>query len=198
MATETGFIQFAEGSSPSTPASTKWRLYFKTDGAYVIDDAGTETGPLAEATVAGNSLSVTSIYRSTSQNVSGSGTLTSISFDTEVEDDDSCWAIGTPTQIVIPAGLDGRKAVLVGSIIWSTSDAGTYRGLYLKRNSGNIERSLIPDGAVTAIGLCQQVVSKPITLAENDTFELQMRADTTGIGTIGGQFCADLTMYTID
>lgn len=52
MATETGFIQFAEGSAPSTPASTKWRLYFKTDGVYVIDDAGTETGPLAEASAA--------------------------------------------------------------------------------------------------------------------------------------------------
>lgn len=49
MATETTFIQFAEGSAPSTPASTKWRAYFKTDGLYVIDDAGTETGPLADA-----------------------------------------------------------------------------------------------------------------------------------------------------
>jgi hypothetical protein len=49
MATETGFIQFAEGSAPTTPASTKWRVYFKTDGLYYIDDAGTEIGPLAAA-----------------------------------------------------------------------------------------------------------------------------------------------------
>lgn len=49
MATETGYIQFVEGSAPSTPASTKWRVYFKTDGLYYIDDAGTEVGPLAAA-----------------------------------------------------------------------------------------------------------------------------------------------------
>lgn len=35
-------LLFQEGSAPGTPASTKWRLYFKTDGAYTKDDAGTE------------------------------------------------------------------------------------------------------------------------------------------------------------
>jgi hypothetical protein len=53
MATETGFIQFAEGSAPATPASTKWRIYAKTDGLYYIDDAGTEVGPLAAAGASG-------------------------------------------------------------------------------------------------------------------------------------------------
>lgn len=40
-------LLYQEGSAPSTPASTKWRHYFKTDGLYVMDDAGVETGPLA-------------------------------------------------------------------------------------------------------------------------------------------------------
>lgn len=39
-------LLFQEGAAPATPASTKWRLYTKTDGLYVIDDAGAETGPL--------------------------------------------------------------------------------------------------------------------------------------------------------
>lgn len=42
-------LLFQEGSAPSTPASTKWRAYFKTDGLYYKDDAGAETGPLAAA-----------------------------------------------------------------------------------------------------------------------------------------------------
>lgn len=42
-------LLFQEGAAPSTPASTKWRAYFKTDGLYYKDDAGTETGPLAAA-----------------------------------------------------------------------------------------------------------------------------------------------------
>lgn len=38
-----------EGSAPATPAATKWKVYFKTDGIYVMDDAGNEVGPLAAA-----------------------------------------------------------------------------------------------------------------------------------------------------
>ncbi len=36
-------LLFQEGSAPSTPASTKWKLYFKTGGLYIIDDTGAET-----------------------------------------------------------------------------------------------------------------------------------------------------------
>lgn len=43
----TGLREWAEqASDPSTPASGKWKLYFKSGGLYLIDDAGTVTGPL--------------------------------------------------------------------------------------------------------------------------------------------------------
>ena len=42
-------LTFQEGAAPATPAATKWKAYFKTDGIYIIDDAGTETGPLVAA-----------------------------------------------------------------------------------------------------------------------------------------------------
>lgn len=35
-----GYFDIAEGGDPATPASTHWRLFFKTDGLYIIDDAG--------------------------------------------------------------------------------------------------------------------------------------------------------------
>lgn len=35
-----------QGGAPSTPATDKWKAYFKADGLYVMDDAGVETGPL--------------------------------------------------------------------------------------------------------------------------------------------------------
>jgi len=38
-----------QASTPSTPASGSWRLYFKSDGAHYLDDAGAEIGPLGEA-----------------------------------------------------------------------------------------------------------------------------------------------------
>lgn len=145
----------------------------------------------------GTALSITQVYRSTAQNVSGNGTLTSISFDTEIEDTHGVWAIGTPTQFIIPAGLDGRRAIVKGSIVWTTSNAGTYRGLYLRKDAANIER-VLNVGVSNVLGVAQQVTSKILTLATGETFELQMRADTTGIGTIGGILTADLTLYTVD
>jgi len=40
------FINFEErAGAPSTPASGDWRLYTKSDGLYIVDDAGTEYGP---------------------------------------------------------------------------------------------------------------------------------------------------------
>lgn len=40
-------IQMTErASAPDTPATNAWRVYFKSGGLYVVDDAGTETGPL--------------------------------------------------------------------------------------------------------------------------------------------------------
>jgi hypothetical protein len=47
-------IKFDEtGSAPSTPSTGDWKLYFKSGGLYVIDDAGTEYGPIQAGTSAG-------------------------------------------------------------------------------------------------------------------------------------------------
>lgn len=47
---DTDGLSFQEqGSDPSTPALTDWRVYFKSGGMYVIDDAGTVYGPLQSA-----------------------------------------------------------------------------------------------------------------------------------------------------
>jgi len=40
-------LRFDElGAAPSTPASGKWKAYFKSTGLFVVDDAGVEYGPL--------------------------------------------------------------------------------------------------------------------------------------------------------
>lgn len=36
-----------QASAPTTPATGFWRVYAKSDGLYIVDDAGTETGPLS-------------------------------------------------------------------------------------------------------------------------------------------------------
>lgn len=39
-------IVLTEQTTPTTPSSGKWVLYFKTDGLYYLDDLGNEIGPL--------------------------------------------------------------------------------------------------------------------------------------------------------
>lgn len=39
-----------QGSDPTTPASTLWRLYFKATGLFHRDDAGTVSGPMLDET----------------------------------------------------------------------------------------------------------------------------------------------------
>jgi len=43
-------IMQEEASAPSTPGSGKWKLYFKADGLYFIDDTGAEIGRVISAT----------------------------------------------------------------------------------------------------------------------------------------------------
>lgn len=41
------FIDMEElAAVPATPSTGRWRVYFKSDGIYIVDDAGAETGPL--------------------------------------------------------------------------------------------------------------------------------------------------------
>lgn len=42
-----GAIELGEGTVPANPATNRWKLFFKSDGVYTLDDAGAEVGPLA-------------------------------------------------------------------------------------------------------------------------------------------------------
>lgn len=49
-------IRLAEQvSDPATPAAGFWRLYMKAAGLYIVDDAGTVSGPFSPTTAASNS-----------------------------------------------------------------------------------------------------------------------------------------------
>jgi hypothetical protein len=183
-----------QASDIATPASDRWVVYTKSGGVYARNAAGTVVGPFAAAS--GNALSVTKIRRTTAQNVSGSGTLTSISFDTEDEDTSGAWAIGTPTQIVIPAGLNGRRALAAGYMTWDSAfAAGTYRGLYLKHNSAFPGAVVVSTAGQTTLADQQEVITPyPLTLATGDTLELQMRINTTLHGCATATFC----LWTVD
>lgn len=83
-------LLWQEGSAPSTPASTKWRLYFKSGGLYIKDDAGTETGPLSTGGGSGPSIVV-----------SAGSSVSSTSF----ADTDLAIAVAANTNYRILAGI---------------------------------------------------------------------------------------------
>jgi hypothetical protein len=41
-----GVVELDERATPSTPDTGRWKFYFKSDGLYILQDDGTETGPL--------------------------------------------------------------------------------------------------------------------------------------------------------
>jgi len=41
-----------QGAAPGNPAATNWKIYFKADGLYVLEDDGTEHGPIVPEVVA--------------------------------------------------------------------------------------------------------------------------------------------------
>jgi hypothetical protein len=46
---DTGLTLPDQGSTPSTPASGHTTVFTKSDGLYVVDDSGTETGPFVDS-----------------------------------------------------------------------------------------------------------------------------------------------------
>lgn len=144
-----------------------------------------------------NALSRTAVYRSTNQNVAGSGTLTEISFDTEVVDNAGCWAIGTPTKLVIPAGLNGRVGIVYFHAFWTASAAGNYRYTGLSLNGAGQKFVYLPDNA-GGFSIAAQLQTDPVAFATNDEWTAWIQADTTGIGVLGGANFARFGLYTVD
>jgi len=189
-------LLITEGTEPSAPAAGKQRLYIDstTHKLKRTDSSGTDV--TIEGTA--NALSITTVRRTTSQNVSGSGTETAISFDTETEDTDGAWAIGTPTKIIIPSALNGRRAIFYGMGAFSANTGGNYRHLRIGTGAGAALTPdavcIMPDMATNATNIVVQVFSTPRTLNTSDEYTLMMRIDTTGIGIDFGWF----GFYTID
>jgi hypothetical protein len=77
-----------QASDPTTPASGKWRLYTKSGGLYIIDDAGTVVGPFAAATGGGYTEGAR-VYNNANQAI-GSGAVLTAAFNGEVYDTDTC------------------------------------------------------------------------------------------------------------
>lgn len=188
-------ILIEEATEPSAPAAGHQRLYIDSTTHKLKATNSSGTDRTIEGT--GNSLSVCTVRRTTAQSVSGSGTETAISFDTETEDTDGAWAIGTPTKIIIPSALNNRRAIFYGMGAFAANTGGNYRHLRIALGGSAMTPDavcIMPDMATNATNIVVQVFSTPRTLTTSDEYTLLMRIDTTGFGIDFGWF----GFYTID
>jgi hypothetical protein len=163
---------------------------FTPAGTIAATDVQAAIEEVASEAAGGNAISTTTIRRTTTQNVAGSGTATPISFDTEDEDTDGAWAVGTPTKIVIPSGLNNRRAIFWGWCEFTASTNGNYRILAIRKATADLTPPAVlkaPDAA-SAITVSYQVRSHVTTLATADEYTLEMIIDSTGIGLVTAAF----------
>jgi hypothetical protein len=109
-------IKFDElASAPTTPSANDWKIYFKSGGAYVVDDAGVETGPLGAG--GGGSVATDAIWDAAGDLAVGSGANTAARL-----------AIGANTTVLTSNGTTATwaaPAALTESMVIACSDETT-------------------------------------------------------------------------
>lgn len=172
-------LTFQEGSAPSTPASTKWKLYTKTDGLYYIDDAGVETGPLAAASA---TFVGAKAYNSSTQSLTASTADQIVTFDSEEYDTDTIHSVASNTgRFTVPAGKGGTWMFHAGSLLQN----GTQNYLvYFRLNGTTPIRGGVTVGAGSG-GSYRFQVSCAASLSAGDYVELLVTTGTGSSQTIG-------------
>ena len=139
-----GFVEFAEGTAPGTPASGYLRAYTKTDGKlYIKDDADVET----DLTLTG--ASSTNIAYATITNLN-SGTQFATNFATT---NISKLLAGNASGFVESAtstnGTANQKLTTDGTSYWWSDDANDGGGSTNIINLGNFTQITSPQGYIT-------------------------------------------------
>lgn len=135
-------LLFAEqGSAPTTPGTGLWRAYFKSDGLYVVDDAGTETGPLA---VSGGGGGASITHKHVNGDLAADHTTTSTSL-TDVDADYSITLTGCTAGEVIEVEFTGSfgHSAAGGVIVLACAIASTDRiELFHRWTTANYAQSM--------------------------------------------------------
>lgn len=126
-----------QADAPATPGSADWKLYFKADGLYYIDDEGTETGPLA-TTAAG-------MVADTLWNAAG----------------DIVYATGDNAGTILPIGTVGHVLTISAGTVptWAAASGGLSTDT-LWAAAGDLAYGTANDAAaILSIGSAHQVLT---------------------------------------
>lgn len=183
-ATEAEALLFIEDAlAPSTPASTMWKVYFKPDGMYIIDDASTETlvAPLTTSLVGqvcDTRLTLTSATPVTTSDVTAATNIYVTPYGGKriALYDGSAWVLYSFSEITISLSgqtadknydvfvYDSAGTVVAESVVWTNDTTratalAVQDGVYVK--SGSTGRRYVGTyRTTTTIGQCEDSVTK--------------------------------------
>lgn len=163
-----------QGSAPTTPSTGFWRLYTKSDGLYIVDDAGTETGPLG--TGSGSPTFVGARGKRSSASSISDSTWTALGFNAEDFDTDAFHDNSTnPSRFTIPSGKAG-KYLVVAQELWASNGTGNRLRAIAKNGSRIVHTA--GDG-LTINGLSYGI-SDIVDCAVSDYLELHVYQSSGG------------------
>ena len=134
---DSGTVVMQERSgNPFTPATGYWGYYFKSDGLYYIDDAGTVTGPLGTG---GGSTDISAhVFHNAAQTISNA-TDTVLAFNSERNDTHTLHDNATNnSRITISAGAGAGKYLIGVNVRFQPNADSNLRSVYLFLNNTTI------------------------------------------------------------
>jgi hypothetical protein len=165
-----------QATKPTTPPTGFWRVYAKADGLYIVDDAGTETGPFGTG---GGGSSIAESAKATRQSSTQSianNTTTAVQFDTELWDDNGLINLGTNNdRITIQTS---GKYLVVGGLVWDANSSNV-RHAIISVNGGAIRAHLTND-ASSSNQNASLTVSVILDLVATDYVQLSARQGSGG------------------
>ena len=164
-----------QATAPTTPASTLWKIYFKSDGLYVVDDVGAETGPL---TAGGASTFVGCRLRKSTNTTLTGGAVDKISFDTEDFDTDGFHeGVTNPTRLTIPSGQGG--IYMVGAQGYF-SVGGARNIITIRKNNNSALDVASVEATGTGTGHTPRLATSTlVALVATDYLEMAVFADSS-------------------
>jgi len=169
------FDEWAAALTVLAPITEHVRLPYQKSATLLTDSTGI---PLLHVQARA------SVSRSTAQVVT-TGTVTTLSFDTELFDVGDMWNPAFPTRLTVPIG--GAGTYLVSAIVpWAANAAGTFRQIRILKSG--VTQLVLLSSAPTAFIVDQQRVEL-LTAIDGDYFEVQGLHDVGGnlnAGVIGG------------
>lgn len=170
-------------ATPATPATGKWKLYFRPTGLFIVDDAGTTTGPFIDNSIGG--ISTTETTNAGKPAAGNTGNLALLTDRPLIERDDGvAWQPWGPINRLTPPPIASAWTWVNQGGASLTDDAGSLL-LTVPTNTGDSLRTLVkaaPSTPYTITALVEVYASIGNTAFSGLVFRESATSEIVGFG----------------